>query len=160
MASTDARATAAVRSLRWWPLVIAALVGMVGGFTVGRAMPPFYPDGQWWSTFLTSAGFAGSLAVVAAIIAAMITWYNSHRDRRANREADDRTTWWGRFTWGCEKAVSTKHGESEMGLSVLKALLDAPWAREEDNVMVVDVANVIFSNPATRPEPKKRWGRK
>jgi hypothetical protein len=43
-----------------------------------------------------------------------------------------------------------------MGLSVLATLVDAPWARDEDNEMAIDVFNVI--NEAMAPE--QRWWRK
>jgi len=136
----------------WW---LFATIGAVAGVIVGLIIPPPYPDGQWWGTFLTSAGFGGSLAVVGASIAAAIAFHNSRSDRRQKQDADALAQWWGRFTWACEKAVSTKRGESEMGLSVLTALIDAPWARDEDNEMAIGVANVI--NDAMNAAPNKRW---
>lgn len=136
----------------WWLL---ATIGAVAGVIVGLIIPPPYPDGQWWGTFLTSAGFGGSLAVIGASIAAAIAFYNSRSDRRQKQDADALAQWWGRFTWACEKAVSTKRGESEMGLSVLTALIDAAWARDEDNEMAIGVANVI--NDAMNAAPDKRW---
>lgn len=78
---------------------------------VGRCIPPLYPDGQWWGTFLTSAGFGGSLAVVAALTAARLAWLTAQADRRERRLAVDRSQWWERFSGACEKAVSTKPGE-------------------------------------------------
>jgi len=125
-------------------LLIAVIAGaLVLGMILGRAVPPPYPDGQWWGTFLTSAGFGGSVAFIGATIAAVIALHNSRSDRRQKQEAEELTQWWGRFTWACEKAVSKEPGESEMGLSVLSALIDAPWARDEDNEMAIGVANVI-----------------
>jgi hypothetical protein len=121
-----------------------------------RLLPPSAPDASWWGTFFTSAGFGGSLAVVGAGIASSIAFHNSQSDREQRHEADDLARWWGRFAWACEKAVSTKRGESEMGLSVLTTLIDAPWARDEDNGMAIDVFNVI--NEAMAPE--QRWWRK
>lgn len=137
------------------PCWLFATLGLTVGVIVGRIIPPPYPDGQWWGAFLTSAGFGGSLAVVGASVAAAIAFHNSRSDRSQKRDADDLAQWWGRFTWACEKAVSTKRGESEMGLSVLTALIDAPWAREEDNEMAIGVANVI--NDAMNAAPTKRW---
>ncbi len=93
--------------------------------------------------------------MVGASIAAVIAFHNSRSDRRQKQDADALAQWWGRFTWACEKAVSTKRGESEMGLSVLTALIDAPWARDEDNEMAIGVANVI--NDAMNAAPNKRW---
>lgn len=154
MTDTPPLAPAAPRRLPapWW---LFATIGAAAGVIVGLIIPPPYPDGQWWGTFLTSAGFGGSLAVIGASIAAAIAFYNSRSDRRQKQDADALAQWWGRFTWACEKAVSTKRGESEMGLSVLTALIDAPWARDEDNEMAIGVANVI--NDAMNAAPDKRW---
>lgn len=138
---------------KWWWLWTA--VGLVLGVIVGLLIPPPYPDGQWWGKFLTSAGFGGSLAVVGAGIAAAIAFHNSRSDRQQKQDADALNQWWSRFTWACEKAVSTKRGEAEMGISVLTALLDAKWARDEDNEMAIGVANVI--NDAMTAAPEKRW---
>lgn len=136
----------------WW---LFAAGGLILGVILGLFIPPPYPDGQWWGKFLTSAGFGGSLAVVGASIAATIAFLNSRSDRQQKQDADALAQWWSRFTWACEKAVSTKRGESEMGLSVLTALIDAPWARDEDNEMAIGVANVIAD--AMVAAPKKRW---
>jgi hypothetical protein len=137
---------------RWW---LAAVAFLALGSVVGRLIPPPYPDGHWWGTFVTSAGFGGSLAVIGAGAAAWIAFHNSRRDRDQKQVAEDRTQWWVRFAWACEKAVSTKPGESEMGLSVLQALIDAPWARDEDNEMAIGVANVILV--AIAPAPRAKW---
>ena len=139
--------------------VYALLVGALVGLVTGRALPPPYPDGQWRGVFFTSGGFGGSLAVVGAGIAAGIAFYNSRSDRRQNALADDRGQWWDRFAWACDKSVSTTPGESEMGLSVLQALIDAPWAREEDNEMAIAVANVILNAMAPAHPSRKWWKR-
>lgn len=157
MSDTDAEPPSAPPRRRrlpalWW---LFAALGLIVGVIGGLLIPPPYPDEQWWGTFLTSAGFGGSLAVVGAGIAAAIAFHNSRSDRQQKQDADALVQWWGRFTWACEKAVSTKRGESEMGLSVLKALIDAPWARDEDNEMAIGVANVI--NDAMKAAPDKRW---
>lgn len=123
---------------------------------MARFIPLLHGDGTWWRTFFTSAGFGGSLAVVGAGIASSIAFHNSSSDRAQKHEADDLARWWDRFAWACEKAVSTKRGESEMGLSVLATLVDAPWARDEDNEMAIAVFNVLNEAMA----PRKRWWQK
>lgn len=151
-AETSASKPAVGRRLhgaRWWVPLLAALAA----FITARLIPPLYADGTWWGTFFTSAGFGGSLAVVGAGIASYIAFHNSQSDREQKHEADDLARWWDRFAWACEKAVSTTPGESEMGLSVLKTLIDAPWARDEDNEMAIDVFNAINEAMAH----KKRW---
>lgn len=152
----------------WWWIFTGSLVAT---FVVARAIPPFYPDGTWWGTFFTSAGFGGSLAVIGAGVASYIAFHNSRSDREQKRQADDLARWWDRFAWACEKAVSTAPGESEMGLSVLETLIDAPWARDEDNEMLISVINAItqaISAPAPPVvastqavmTPKNRWWQK
>lgn len=128
------------------------LIAVVGTFIVARAIPPFYPDGTWWGTFFTSAGFGGSLAVIGAGIASYIAYHNSREDRKQSRDAMDLARWWDRFAWACEKAVSKNPAESVMALSVATALLDAPWAREEDNLMAIGVFNEIAES-MLGPEP-------
>lgn len=145
-----------------------ALAGLVLGVIVGRIIPPPYPDGQWWSNFLTSPGFGGSVAALVAGTAATIAWHNSASDRRQKQSTDDSTRWWDRFTWAAEKAISKNPGESELGLSVLTELLDAPWVRDEDNEMALVVSNVIAAGVSNEPEvtensapagKRKRWCR-
>lgn len=144
----------------WW---LVTLVAVVGTFIVARAIPPFYPDGAWWGTFFTSAGFGGSLAVIGAGVASYIAYHNSREDRKQARDAMDLARWWDRFAWACEKAASKKPSDAVMGLSVVTALLDAPWAREEDNVMAINVFNEIVAStlgpePApTPPTAKDGW---
>jgi hypothetical protein len=141
----------------FWPRWLVSLAIAAFGVLVGRVVPPPYPDGQWWGTFVTSAGFGGSLAVLGAGGAAWIAFHNSRRDRDQKQFADDRSQWWVRFTWACEKAVSTEPGEAEMGLSVLQALISAPWARNEDNEMAIGIANVILGVNAPQSEVKRWW---
>lgn len=137
------------RPRAWWWIFAGSLVAT---FVVARAIPPFYSDGTWWGTFFTSAGFGGSLAVIGAGVASYIAFHNSRSDREQKRQADDLARWWDRFAWACEKAVSTAPGESEMGLSVLTTLIDAPWARDEDNEMLISVINAI-TQALTAPAP-------
>ncbi len=61
---------------------------------------------------------------------------------------------------GCQHET----GESELGLLVLISLIDAPWAREEDNDMALDISNIIINNVSTGGMPstpataaRKRW---
>ena len=86
--------------------------------------------------------------MIGAGAAAAIAFHNSRSDRHQKAQADARSQWWDRFAWACEKAVSRDPGESEMGLSVLDALIDAPWVRAEDNEMAFAVVNVIVSASA------------
>lgn len=82
---------------------------------------------------------AAVIAALAAIVAAIIGAVSANRAQQwVGREQ-----WWTRFSWSLEKATSSNPDESELGLSVLLALLDAPWAKPEDNEMAFAVAGVI-----------------
>lgn len=89
------------------------------------------------SATLWAAVIGGIFAFAAAVLAAV----NAYQSRQWVR----REQYWTRFSWACEKSVSQVPGESEMGLAVLDALLDAPWTKDEDNEMALGVINVIVA---------------
>lgn len=94
---------------------------------------------QGWFT-LAAAGIAALAATCAAILSAVSSW--------RSRQWTGREQWWTRFSWAIEKAVSTEPAESELGLSVLLALIDVRWARREDNEMALAVADLVIGNGA------------
>lgn len=96
---------------------------------------------QSWVT-LGAAIVAAVAAIVGAVIAA--------RSATKARDWVGRDQWWQRFSWALEKAISPDHEESELGLQILIALIDVPWAKEEDNEMAVAVADVIMSRSPRR----------
>lgn len=89
------------------------------------------------SATLWAAVIGGFFALAAAVLAAI----NAHWSRQWVR----REQYWTRFSWACEKSVSQVPGESEMGLAVLDALLNAPWTKDEDNEMALGAINVIVA---------------
>lgn len=94
------------------------------------------------SATLWAAVIGGIFAFAAAVLAAV----NAYQSRQWVR----REQYWTRFSWACEKSVSQVPGESEMGLAVLAALLDAPWTKDEENEMALGVINVIVGDePST-----------
>lgn len=62
------------------------------------------------------------------------------------RDWEGRDQWWRRFSWALEKSISNDALESELGLSVLIALIDIPWAKREDNEMAIAVADVVVAH--------------
>lgn len=102
---------------------------------------------QSWATL-----FAAAIAAAAAITAAIIGGINASKAR----QWVGRDQWWTRFSWAIEKSISANPQESELGLSVLIALIDVPWARNEDNEMALAVADVIQTHSAPK---KRRWER-
>ncbi|GAB3042509.1 hypothetical protein GCM10027052_25710 [Parafrigoribacterium mesophilum] len=95
---------------------------------------------------------AAAIAAVAAITAAIISGVNASK----SRQWVGRDQWWTRFSWAIEKAISLNPRESELGLSVLIALIDVPWAKDEDNEMALAVADLIKTHSAPA---RRRWQR-
>lgn len=94
---------------------------------------------QGWFT-LGAAGIAALTATCAAVLSAVSSW--------RSRQWTGREQWWTRFSWAIEKAVSREQAESELGLSVLLALIDVRWARREDNEMALAVADLVIGGGA------------
>ncbi len=97
-------------------------------------------EASLWQGWITLG--AALIAAAAAITAAIISGIGAAKARNwVGREQ-----WWQRFSWAIEKSISSDHEESELGLSVLIALIDVPWAKDEDNEMAIAVADVIMSS--------------
>ena len=129
----------APRRRRIWPFW---LIGGVGaGLIVGRLIPPPYPDGQWWATYVTSPGFGGTAAVIGGTAAAAVAWNNSRRDRQARQLADQRSQWWERFTWAIEKAIDPD--TSVVGMKVLDRLVEPGLATVDDATIALEVLEVV-----------------
>ncbi len=134
-----------------WRSWATVLVPLAVGVVVGRSVPPPIPDGQWWATYLTSPGFGGTAAVLAAGIAGGIAWHNSAKDRKLRQLTEQRSQWWDRFTWATEKAIDPK--TSVVGSKVLDALVIPSLATEEDARMAIEVSEIIDPpTPAEQPE--------
>lgn len=102
---------------------------------------------QGWATLVAAA-----IAALAAITAAIIGGVNASK----SRQWVGRDQWWTRFSWAIEKSISSSPRESELGLSVLIALIDVPWAKDEDNEMAMAVADAIQTHSA----PSRKWWRR
>ena len=100
---------------------------------------------------------AASIAAFAAIVGAVVAVINAAKAR----QWVGRDQWWQRFSWAIEKSISHDKHESELGLSVLIAIIDVPWAKKEDNEMAVAVADLIASRSSdpvhSEPKAKKGW---
>jgi hypothetical protein len=115
-------------------LVAAAIVGAI----VGRLFPPFELDEGFWRTFLTSAGFGGSMAVVAATIAYLAARHSAKssrmqatEDREQRKISDRKEQWWARAEWALNQ-VSSETGDTELGYRMLNALGQSEWAEEHE----------------------------
>lgn len=120
--------------------MITAGAGAAGAF-IGRLVPPFVPDGQWWATYLLSPGFGGTAALLGAAIAGGIAWRNSAKDRKQRQVTDQRSQWWDRFTWATEKAIAPE--TSVVGTKVLNALVVPSLATAEDATMAIEISEIV-----------------
>lgn len=114
------------------------------------ATPPAVAGGSGeWTGQQIATLIAAILAALAAIVGAIITNVNQSRTAEQTRQLVMRDQWWGRFRWAVEAAVSDDARMSELGLSVLLALIGVLWATAEDNEMALAVADLIAPEPAT-----------
>ena len=141
----------------WWWWLITAGVGVLGGF-VGRLIPPFVPDGQWWATYLLSPGVGGTAAFAGAAIAGGVAWRNSAKDRKQRQLTDQRSQWWDRFTWATEKAIAPE--TSVVGMKVLDALVVPSLATAEDARMAIEISEIVDPPVPTEPEGGGRRGKR
>lgn len=93
----------------------------------------------------TATFWAAIIAAIAAIVGAVLAGVNASKAR----QWVGRDQWWTRFSWAIEKSISKNPAESELGISVVNALIDVPWAKDEDNEMAIAVVNVIVSQEST-----------
>jgi hypothetical protein len=94
---------------------------------------------QGWTSQAVATVVAASIAALAAIVGAVVAFVNAARIRQFTRQEQ----WWTRFSWALDKANSADPREYELGLAVLIALIDVPWATQSDNEMAVALANTI-----------------
>jgi hypothetical protein len=102
-------------------------------FELLHSKPPVTTTADW---FTLGAAVVAALAAIAGTIVAAVGASKA-------RDWVGRDQWWTRFSWALEKSVSKDFHESELGLSVLIALIDVPWAKREDNEMAIAVADVV-----------------
>lgn len=114
-------------------------------------LPDQDPTAVAGSIQATATLWAAIIAAVAAVVGATIAGFNAHKAR----QWVGRDQWWTRFSWAIEKSISKNPSESELGLSVAAALIDVPWAKEEDNEMAIAVVNVIVSQG--QDAEQRRW---
>lgn len=86
---------------------------------------------------LWAAVIAGGAAILSAVLSAIA----AHGSGRWTQ----REQWWQRFAWACERSTNPDPGQSEVGISVLTALISVPWASDDDSEMAVAVGNAIVT---------------
>lgn len=126
-------------------LLTVGICGLVVGGIVGRLFPPFVLDDTFWRSFLTSAGFGGVMAVIAACIAYMAARHAAksaralaEEDRKQRKLSDRKEQWWARAEWALNQVAS---GDSELGFRVLDALGRSEWAEEHEADVIAAAAD-------------------
>lgn len=149
-------------SRRWILPSITLLGGLLAGVALGNMIRPFDVDVAIWRSFgrdfLTSAGFGGLMAVVAALIALSAALTSSKRardqataDRDQRTRADAKSQWWSRTEWALNATASENPDVSVIGQSVLESLSQSALADEED-AAIIAAATIDFLEDATEVE--------
>lgn len=148
---------------RCWVLSSAtSLGGLLAGLALGNTIRPFDVDVAIWRSlgrdFLTSAGFGGLMAVVAALIALSAALTSSRRardqamaDRAQRSRADAKTQWWSRTECALNATASENPDVSVIGQKVLESLSESALADEED-AAIIAAATIDFLEDATEVE--------
>jgi hypothetical protein len=76
-------------------------------------------DSGFWDQFLTSAGFAGAMAVVAASIAAVVAL----RQFRGTQRQNEITRWWDTLTWVYDRSIVEKGTKAPLPQNVAVRML-------------------------------------
>lgn len=111
------------------------------------------PNPPFWDRFLTSAGFAGCMAVVAASIAALVTWRQLSHAK--TKQKDDR--WWETLTWVFDRSVSSSPGSEQLpagvALPMLQALFDETAEENANGLRKRAVGSILtmFTLPSETP---------
>lgn len=106
------------------------MTATVSGMSIVPA--PELTFGGW----LTSAGFGGFAAVVAAAIAyAAARW-----TARVHRDSSRHDQWWDRLKWAVELALSAEPARSAAGLRALAAIMDATGFDEDELKFIANIA--------------------
>lgn len=85
-----------------------------------------------WGDWLTSAGFGGTAAVVAAVIA----FFGVRRAAATQRENARKDHWWDRLKWAVDLVLSGDEGKANVGLTALLAITEAKgFDRDEWNFL-------------------------
>lgn len=102
-------------------------VAFIAGFVVARfyVSPRFTLDGDLLESFLTSAGFGGLMAVVAAAIAFRAARHSAQQKLKTDRKDQ----WWARAEWALNQIANDN---VQLGYQVLIALGSSEWADEHE----------------------------
>lgn len=160
---TDARTQGNPRDWRSWLKWAGMALGCLGAGASGAILVmPFLDDGELWRDFVTSPGFGGAAAVVAAVIAfgaARLTAKTHEEqaveDRNQRYTTQRKEQWWARAQWALDQVAK---GNYDIGFEVLAALAESEWAQEHESEVVQAATRAVFPVPVqvTAPSTLKR----
>jgi hypothetical protein len=113
-------------------LVVAVLLG--AGVLLGHASAPSgsAEAARWLAEWSRSAGFGGTAAIVAAVIA-----YRAARaGARRQHWVDRKVQWWARAQWALDRVLSDDRRTRVIGLRMLMALGRSEWAGEHEEELI------------------------
>ena len=123
--------------------------------------------GGWISDWAQSAGFGGTAAVVAAVIAfkaatrvASAARTTASEDRAQRERAERKAQWWQRAQWALDLTLSSDTETRTVGFKVLEALADSEWAEEhEADIIAAATERVLGDDGDTEAptSPARRW---
>lgn len=102
---------------------------------------------QGWFTLAASL-----VAALAAVGAAALASVAAARARRWTT----RDHWWQRFTSAVEQATRDGTTERRVAIATLDALTGVKWAADDDNQMVMIVADIITAGEGVPPASDSR----
>jgi hypothetical protein len=91
------------------------------------------PGGPAWWTIV------GSLAPLAALLAAWLVYNSARKTLKQREKADDRAEWWRRTQWALEATISEDDTMSGYGTGMLKLLADSELASADDRALLDNV---------------------
>jgi len=83
-----------------------------------------------WGEWLTSPGFGGAAAVVAAVIA----FLGVRRSTATQRENARKDQWWDRLKWAVELALDPDEAKAHAGLEALQAMTETTQGLDEEEL--------------------------
>ncbi|RFA15580.1 hypothetical protein B7R22_06410 [Subtercola boreus] len=105
--------------------------------------------------WIRSPGFAGSAAVVAAVIA----FTTARKDRRQKERAERKAQWWSRAEWALNQVTDRDDFTAQIGLNVLDALGNSEWAGEhEGDVIAAATAPFLSENQSVVADNPSQMG--
>jgi hypothetical protein len=92
-----------------------------------------------WGDWLTSSGFGGTTAVVAAALAFLA----ARRSAAVQRENAHKDQWWDRLKWAVELALSGDEAGANVGLAAFTAIAQAEGS-DADELEFIKRINGLF----------------